>query len=314
MAKRVKESATAEEIVAAEEPVKSTEADVPASEPKPIPESAAQEPVPPTSSPTPIASGPGFGQRVSRFFGFLLRSILVLTILAAIGVGLYFGLPLVYQKYILPVQENTNQVEQLEKLQAQSEKIIADLQIRLSELESEQARQSEMLETLGARTDEIEKEVEVHTESLETLEDMQATLQEQNTAAGAELGRQISLLKSMELLSRARLFMYQSNFGLARQDVQSARDLLATIQPDAPRELADDLTAVLLRLDLTLSNLPDFPVAASDDLDIAWQILLSGLPEASPTASALPIPAFTPTLVITLTPIPPVTIEPTATP
>jgi hypothetical protein len=152
---------------------------------------------------------------------------------------------------------------------------------------------------------------------------MQAKLREQNDANAAELDRQIDLLKGMELLSRARLFMYESNFGLARQDVQIARDLLAKIQPDAPRPLADELEAVVERLDMTLSNLPDFPVAASDDLDIAWQILLSGLPQATPTGMGTLTPAgtlsvtptgnatevtFTPTLQVT------VTIQPSATP
>ena len=53
----------------------------------------------------------------------------------------------------------------------------------------------------------------------------------------AELERQVNLLKSMELLSRARLFMYQSNFGLAEQDVQIARNVLATVQGMRPRSL-----------------------------------------------------------------------------
>ena len=128
---------------------------------------------------------------------------------------------------------------------------------------------------------------------------MQSELQVQNEATSAELQRQINLLKSMELLSRARLFMYQSNFGLAEQDIQIARDLLATIRPEAPQPLADELDAVLLRLDMTLSNLPSFPVAASDDLDISWQILLSGLPPATPTL--IPSPTMVGTLAATPT-------------
>jgi hypothetical protein len=132
----------------------------------------------------------------------------------------------------------------------------------------------------------------------------------------AELQRQIDLLKSMELLSRACLFIYQSNFGLAEQDVQIARDLLAMVQPNAPESLAADLNAVVLRLDMTLSNLPAFPVAASDDLDIAWQILLSGLPQPTPTLSETPTPAGTlsSTSEVTLTPTPQATLEPSATP
>ena len=36
------------------------------------------------------------------------------------------------------------------------------------------------------------------------------------------------------------------------------------------------LKQVVARLDLALSNLPEFPVVASGDLEIAWQILMAG--------------------------------------
>jgi hypothetical protein len=164
----------------------------------------------------------------------------------------------------------------------------------------------------------IATEITTRTESLAALEKMQSELQAQNTANAAELDRQINLLKGMELLSRARLFMYQSNFGLARQDVQIARDLFAKVQPGAAQPSAEELEAVVQRLDMVLSNLPDFPVAANDDLDIAWQILLSGLPQATPTLSETPTPAGTvsaaPTGNITSTTTPQATLVPSVTP
>jgi hypothetical protein len=148
---------------------------------------------------------------------------------------------------------------------------------------------------------------------------MQSELQEQNEVVSTEMERQIDLLKSMELLSRARLFLYESNFGLARQDVQIARSLLAARQPDAPEELAAELDEVILRLDMTLSKLPNFPVAASDDLDIAWLILVSGLPESTPTVTLTPSPAgaASPTpgaADMTITPTLQATARPSATP
>jgi hypothetical protein len=170
---------------------------------------------------------------------------------------------------------------------------------------------------LDKRLGEVETEIEARTQSLSALEKIQSELQAQNEETSAELDRQINLIKSMELLSRARLFMYQSNFGLARQDVQIADNLLVEIRPDAPESLAADLDAVIHRLELTLSNLPNFPVAASDDLDIAWQILLSGMPQEAPTsAGATPAlvttPSATPGVNTTSTPQP--TISPTITP
>ena len=253
-------------------------------------------------------SRPGFRQQARRFFEFLLRLISWAIILTVIGGGLYFGLPLLYQRYMLPVQENTAELRQLREQQVQSAQIIADLQTRLAAMEMQQAQQAESLTAMGGRLSNIEKEIDAHTESLAALEKMQVTLQAQDDAASAELKRQVDLVKSMELLSRARLFMYQSNFGLAEQDVQSARDLLAMTRSDAPETLADELDAVLLRLDLTLTNLPNFPVTASNDLDVAWQILLGEVPRPVPTTSSKPTPA------ITFTPTPQVTMEPTVKP
>lgn len=301
MAKRSKESMPAEEITpmeapAVQETTVETRAIVPSVEP-------------PAAPPPPQSTGPSLGQRIGRFVRFLFTLILILLLLGGIGAGLYFGLPFVYEKYVLPVQQNTAQLAGLQTQQAQSEQAIADLQSKLSEVETAQTEQANSLSDLGARVSDLEKEIAAHTQTLAALDEMQKQLTEQGEAANAELNRQVDLLRAMELLSRARLFMYQSNFGLAIVDVQTARNILADVQPTAPEPLAAELKEVLLRLDLTLSNLPSFPVAASDDLDIAWQVLLGGLPPTEPTPaptttveplpqpSATPLPTFTPTAV-----------------
>lgn len=294
MPKRVKESEPAEEIVQAEKPTSEIVAVV-------------EPPIQPMMEPVP--TGPTFGQRVERFFAFLLRLILVLIVLAALAVGLSYSLPLLYQKYIQPVQDNTAQLARLNNRLAQNEITIAGLQAKLDAVQTEQAQHAQTLSDLTGDTQKINEQIAKHTQSLAALEQAQSALQTQNDATDAEVARQVSLMKSMELLSRARLFMYQSNFGLARQDVQTARDLLAEVQPTAPADFADDLAEVIHRLDLTLANLPGFPVAASDDLDIAWQILLSGLPEPQ----VAPV-SETPAPEVTATPTPQATVEPTATP
>lgn len=264
-------------------------------------------------------SGLSFGERVGRFFRFLLRVISLLILLSLLSLALYLVLPWLYQRFIRPVEQNTAQVRELQSRQEQTEQELADLQTKLGTIETMQNQHDGSLTELDQRLSDIETEIDARTQSLTALERMQSELQAQNEASSAELERQIDLLKSMELLSRARLFMYESNFGLARQDVQMARDVLATVQPDAPEPLAGELNVVVQRLDLALSNLPNFPVAASDDLDIAWQILLSGLPEATPTVSSTPTPAVTrsPTpnaTGVTVTPTLQTTVQPSATP
>lgn len=259
---------------------------------------------------------PSVRQRVRRFFDALIRLLALLIILGVIGLGLYYGLPLLYQKYIVPVEQNTAEVSELQSRQEQTGQEVADLQGRVETLEQEQTQHAEALTELDGRVGDVETEIAGHTKSIAALEEMQAELQTRDDVTSADLERQINILKAMELLSRARLFMYQSNFGLARQDVSIARELLAEVQPDAPEEIADDLEEVVSRLDLVLSDLPNFPVAASDDLDIAWQILLMGLPRAgSGTAvEGTPIPTITPFPTLGVTPTSQATVEPTVTP
>lgn len=282
----------------------------------PATEARAQLPPPPRvppDAPPRTPTGPSFGDRIVRFFRFLLRLVLLLAALTVIGVALYYLVPLFYDSFVRPVEQNTVDVRQLQSRQDQAEQELTDLQSRLETLEDVQNQHDESLTDVNRRLSDIETEIAARTESLATLEQMQTELQEQNEAATTELERQLNLLKAMELLSRARLFMYQSNFGLARQDVQIARDVLASVQPDTPEDLAPDLDAVLQRLDMTLSNLPNFPVAASDDLDIAWQILLSGVPEGTPTLVGTPVPSLAGTISATPTAVPTSTPEPIGT-
>jgi F0F1-type ATP synthase membrane subunit b/b' len=305
MAKRAKASEPSEPeretgIVAVDDPHPSGDEPV-VVEPKP------ERPPAPPSAP----SGPSFGERVGRFFRFLLRLISLLLLLSLLSLILYLTLPWFYQTFIRPVEQNTTQVRELHLQQKQMKQEIADLQTKLGTLETAQNQHDGSLTDLNKRLSDIETEITARTESLTALEKMQTELQTQNQANSAELKRQVNLLKGMELLSRARLFMYESNFGLARQDVQIAHDLLAKIQPEAPQPLGDELAAVVQRLDMVLSNLPDFPVAASDDLDIAWQILLTGLPTATPTLNESPSP--TAVLSVTATAIPPFTPTPQMT-
>ena len=319
MPKRAKESEPSEpkhesEIVKVVDPLAYDDSPV-AVEPRSIAPPAP--PIVPPEAPPQTAPGPSFGERVGRFFRFLLRLAALLVILAIISMALYFVLPWLYQRYITPVEQNTAQMSELQSRLEQTEQELAELQSRLEDMEAGQSQNAESLTELDQRLGDIETEIETRTQSLDALEQMQAELQEQSEANSAEFQRQLDLLKAMELLSRARLFMYQSNFGLARQDVQIARDVLAEAQTDAPTSLAEDLDEVILRLDMTLSNLPNFPVVAADDLDIAWQILLSGVPLSTPTLIQTPTPlptldaapmtsnaTSTPTLVATLPPSP----------
>jgi hypothetical protein len=270
--------------------------------------------------------GQSFGQIIWRVLVFLFNLVVIIVILSALAAGVYFGWPIVYNQYILPVQNHTTQIAQIQQDQQQANTQLSGLATRVAGAATESADQAQVLGGLGSRLDTLETEINAHTQSLAALEEMQSTLQSDKQNQSAELDRQIKLLRGMELLSRARLFLYQSNFGMARLDIQNARAILAAVQPGAPEPLATELSDVVQRLDLCISRLPAFPITASDDLDIAWQVLLEGPPlsagltgtpasyiinpESLLTSTA--IYAYTPTPVVDSTATPYYTTTPTA--
>lgn len=222
-----------------------------------------------------------------RILVFLFKFVVFMAVLAALAGVVYFGWPIVYNQYVLPVQINTSQIAEMKNSQQENQNQLLALKNQLPELLTAQAQQAMALTALAPRMETLSGSINSQTTALAALEGTQISLQAGDENRQAELKQQVTLLKSMELLSRARLFLYQSNFGLAKQDVQAARDLLAGIQASPFQLTGNNLAEVVQRLDLTLSRLPDFPVAASDDLDIAWQILLQGQAQRTPTPSPL---------------------------
>lgn len=241
-----------------------------------------------------------FWSRLGRAFVVFLRALvrLVMIVLLIVGIGaaFYYGLPYIDRTFIAPIEKNAAQIGALE-----------------SEIVSLQSQLTDLSTRMGA----IETSIETHTASLEKLTEMQASLEAQlkdsNDKTLLELKHEVMTTRALDMLARARLYLAQSNFGLAKEDVQSARDLLAALQTETNDKV---LLQVISRLDLALGNLPDFPVVASGDLEIAWQILMTGnavvvpeTPPATPTPAALletttpPVPSLaTPTMEIFLTP------------
>ena len=221
------------------------------------------------------------GRVIRSFFVALLKLIMLAILFVSIGAMFYYGLPYIQRTFIAPVEQNTAQIKTME-----------------AEIETLQTQLDEM----NSRVSALEGSVEAHTASIEKLEEMQTALEtqleENQNAVLLELKQEIMFTRALDVLARARLYLAQSNFGLAKTDVQTARDLLAELNAEKEDEV---LTKAIERIDLALDNLPDFPVVASGDLEIAWQILVSGNAPAS-TATATP----------TLVPTEPATATPTA--
>ncbi len=239
------------------------------------------------------------GQAFLAFLRALLRLFIILVVIGGIGTAIYFAVPFINETFIVPVERNT---------------------ARVGELEGEIATLQTQLQEIDTRVGAMEKTLEAHTASIAKLEEMQAALEQetsaQNNSVMVALKREIMLTRSIETISRARLYLSQSNFGLAKQDVQSTRDILAQLLTDAPAYQVDALNQIVMRLDLALGNLPAFPVIAADDVDIAWQLMMIGLPESEADVIATFIPTLeaTPTFTSTPTPMPVLEATPTTTP
>ncbi|MEP6894376.1 MAG: helix-hairpin-helix domain-containing protein [Chloroflexota bacterium] len=238
---------------------------------------------------------PSFGSRVRQILlnvlRALLRLILLVLLIGGISAIIYYGVPYLRKSFITPVEQNAARVSDLENE-------VSTLQTRLTEI-------NQQLTTTNNRIDMIEQSVEADSASLEKLAAMQTTLEtqlkENDDKTLLALKHEIMLTRALDMLARARLYLAQSNFGLAKTDVQSARDLLVELQAKSTDMVpAQTITS----LDLALGNLPDFPVVASGDLEIAWQILMTG---------KVPVTA-TPEPTSTSTHISEPTLEPTATP
>ncbi|MBC8334294.1 MAG: hypothetical protein H8E29_03430 [Anaerolineales bacterium] len=245
-----------------------------------------------------------FWSRLGRAFVKFLRSLLILAIIAGIVAAVYYGTPYLYNNFILPVETNTSRLGEVENTQAaeieQLSTQVTDLKTCLTNLETRQTENAQGLAELQGQLSALETAVETNTETLKQLDAMQASLDsltsittEQQAlfigknSALADLQRQVAISRAIELLSRARLYLSQSNFGLAKQDVQVAQNLLIALQDEIPVEKLPALQSVIARLEMALGNLPAFPVVAVDDVDIAWQILVNNLPE-QPQETAMP--------------------------
>ena len=238
------------------------------------------------------------GQVLLNVFRALLRLILLVMLILAVGAAIYYGAPYLRERFIAPVEQNAARVSQLEN-------DVAHLQSQLTDINDQITETNNQLTETNSRIDEIEQSVEALTVSLEKLEAMQTTLEtqlkENDNKTLLALKHEVMLTRVLDVLARARLYLAESNFGLAREDVRSARELLVELEAGANDEV---LTQAISRLDLALGNLPAFPVVASGDLEVAWQILMTGEIIATatpvPTSTGTPAPAV-PTVGTTLT-------------
>jgi Skp family chaperone for outer membrane proteins len=219
-------------------------------------------------------------------------------------------------------------LEALESRLTTSEALLAEMQTTLETaqesldaLENEQTTLKTALEPdvaqLKTALAELETAVDALTEdvaqAVDDVEALSVTVRDEAPLVSVRI--EVQLLKAMELLTRARVQLAQDNTGIAKTEVQEARNLLVNLGTTLPEDQQKALAAIVQRLELGMANLPNAPRLAADDLEVAWQLLVKGLPGQSTTLlSPLTTPPLTTTETLTTTLPVTVTVTPTPKP
>lgn len=286
----------------------------------------SQTPTRPAALPAPETRDSGGGFRgCVRFVASLLIVILLGVLL---GLGVFYGVPYLYQQYVRPIEISIQELQDVQALQEQNnaqigqrldglvERIEAlevqgdtarqsfdEFDARLAALEESQsaalAAQESLIATAAAELSAAQTESQEQIDQLdEQLSDLESQLNANSEAIAAlegdlqALGEQVSaevapvqalrlelqLVKAMELLTRGRVFLLNNNLGLAEAEIVAARDMLLDLDGRLPDAQTTILTDVIARLEDALENMPDRPVLAAENLELAWQLLRDDWP------------------------------------
>jgi hypothetical protein len=242
----------------------------------------------------------------------ILTLILVVFIIAALGVAGYYGIVYVHNEAVVPAQNAHASVMDLSTRQAQANQGLAQISARLDQMAASRSQDTAKIDSLAGNVTELQDAIQKQNLTLNRLDNLESNLNDlsarmdtnsiaadgmQTTLAASDLyfqdlQTQVKLLQAMELLNRSRLYLIQSNYGLARNDVDSARQILVALQPVLPSYQQDAVALWVQRLTLVMGNLPNYPLLAGDDLEVAWGMLAGGLP---PQITDTPTPYITPT-------------------
>ena len=237
---------------------------------------------------TDLAPGPPRRSRMRRF----LRGVLALAVVAAIALAAVVGWPVLDEQVFQRVETTAADTAALQAGAVANEQRIADLDAELLSLREavaqtaeEQASTRDDLDALGPVVDDLIPAVSSQEDQLAELSAAQEAFGDEVAGGAVAVERRMEIFQALTSLSRARLYLFEANYGLAREDVVSARAAIFGLASDNEDPV---LVEVVNRLDRAISALPDRPVVANGDLDIAWQLLIDGAPIDGTAPATLP--------------------------
>lgn len=241
-----------------------------------------------------------------RFLKVLFRLILTLLFGIILGAALYFGFQFVYTELVIPTQQNTTNLQNLNSRVNQQWDLLQEknkeLEDRLSEIESDQDTTIDQISELITDIEQISADLNAYqmqqedlTTQIEKIDQSIVDLMDQNKDLNAlnkdliasvedlevekklqPVYQDLQLFKILLQVNRSRLFLIQDNYGLAKQELELANELLNALLLSATEEQENEILLWDARLNLSLSHLPDNPILANDDLEILWSMMANG--------------------------------------
>jgi chromosome segregation ATPase len=244
---------------------------------------------------------PGCWSRLGRAIAVLLRLIFVVVLAVLIGVGIYYGVPWVYWRLVIPVQDNAARVEMLQRdlentradwntdLTEQGQRIsilendLAAQRERLAALEGDLGRMDELLTAQGETLSELQTALDSAEDTTGRLGDdvealygeldtLRAEMADPNRAIAA-FERRLILLQAWGEILKARLHLLENNAGNARQALALARANLEQVIALSPEPEAEALSVIQERLDAADMTIEERPFVALNELEIVWRDL-----------------------------------------
>jgi chromosome segregation ATPase len=247
-------------------------------------------------------SEPGVMRRVGRV---IFRTLVAIIIGLALGMGLYYGSIRLYREAIEPIQNYEERISELERSLDQVRNTLEsenlELDNRQASIEGRLAEHAEAVASVEALVQATQQDLREQRRILSTVEELEEEMEEVTLALGSvsllveQLENEIAAgdlpaqrvqrtavyLRAMSLLTRAQLELDRDNLGFAAEQVEAARETLGELEKADPEEeesLEEPLLATILeRLDLVLSDLPNRPQVAADELEAVWKFFMEAL-------------------------------------
>ncbi len=130
------------------------------------------------SDQTPSPPPPSFGNRLGlafiSFLRALVRVLLILLLVALLGAIVYFGVPVLYHRYVQPVERDLARLNDFQARQEQDDlqfnRRLDELQERLTEIELQNDTQKQDLDELQTRLEDMESERQFGTQAGESAQ------------------------------------------------------------------------------------------------------------------------------------------------